>query len=472
MHVESKSGTPIQQRNDAVKPPGPKGVPIFGVGFEFARDPLGLLERSARQYGDIVTINAGFQDRILLNHPDWITQVLIVQQNKFHKSELTIQLLGDLLGQGLLTSEGDFWRRQRRLAQPAFRRSRINSYGPTMVQVADEHSHNWRNGQVTDITTEMMALTLEVAVRALFGSTLPGEAQSVGEATVFLMRYQLNRLRSPLKLPASWRIGKNRRAHRERELLDALVYRLIAQRKENGNSCPFHAEAGESSHHKDDLLSMLMASMDEDGTQMTPKQLRDETMTLFLAGHETTALNLAWTWYLLSENPEAEARLHQELHDVLAGRLPEASDLERMPYLRAVVQESLRAYPPASVMSRLAIAPFSLGGYDFPAGTTALMSPWIMQRDPRFYDNPTAFRPERWLDGLEDRLPHGAYFPFGDGPRRCIGQDFALLDTMLVLAVMAQRFQLRVVPGHPIVPEQLVTLRPRHGIKMTIQARN
>src|SRR5260370_21018106 len=166
MHVEAKSGIPIEQRKKAVRPPGPKGLPIFGVGFEFARDPLGLLERSAREYGDIVTINAGFQDRILLNHPDWITQVLTVQQNKFHKSELTIQLLGDLLGQGLLTSEGDFWRRQRRLAQPAFRRSRINSYGPTMVQVANDHAPNWSNRQVTDITTEMLALTLTLALLA------------------------------------------------------------------------------------------------------------------------------------------------------------------------------------------------------------------------------------------------------------------------------------------------------------------
>ncbi|HWX55451.1 MAG TPA: cytochrome P450 [Verrucomicrobiae bacterium] len=471
---QSSAGEPRPSRRRL--PPGPRGLPYFGVGFQFAYDPLGLLERVARAYGDITEIRAGFMRRVLINHPDLITQVLIIQQNKFQKSEITRQLLGELLGQGLLTSEGDFWRRQRRLAQPAFRRSRINEYAPTMVQVAEETMHGWRNGQVTDIVEQMMALTLEVAVRALFGTTLPSEAAAVGRATTFLMRYQLGRMRSPLRLPKNWPTAANRRAERERQVLDKLVYRVIEQKQASvkqpsADSCPHHASGSNGNRHDDDVLSLLMAAMDEDGSQMTPQQLRDETMTLFLAGHETTALSLAWTWYLLGENPKAEARLQEELHGVLGGRMPEAADLERLPYLRAVVDESLRLYSPASLMSRMSIAPFSLGGYDFPTGTTVLMSQWIMHRDPRFYDDPNSFRPERWLAGLEDRLPKGAYFPFGDGPRRCIGQDFAILDTMLVLAAIAQKFSFRLVPGHPIVPEQLVTLRPRHGIKMTIQER-
>ena len=380
-------------RNANRVPPGPRGLPLIGVSFKFARDPLLMLQTVAREYGDIVRLPVGFQTRIFVNHPDWITQVLVVNHAKFHKSDLTKRLLGDMLGNGLLTSEDDFWRRQRRLAQPAFRRSRINEYASTMVDIAQEHIHDWQGtGEERDMAEEMMALTLEVAVRALFGTTLPGTARQVGQATTFLMRYQFKRLRSPIKFPTSWPTSENRRARREQEVLDSLVYRIIAGRKAQGNA-----------NEQDDVLSLLTAAMDEDGSRMTLKQLRDETMTLFLAGHETTALTLAWTWYLLGENPSAEARLHEELHGVLAGRAPEPGDLERLPYLQAVVSESLRLYPPAAVMSRLATAPFGFGGYDFQKGTTAIMSQWVMHRDPRFFDNPEAFRPERWLDGLENR---------------------------------------------------------------------
>jgi cytochrome P450 len=262
-------------------------------------------------------------------------------------------------------------------------------------------------------------------------------------------------------IPASWPTPRNRRANREYEFLDSLVYRIISERRAQGNS----------THHTD-LLSLLMGAMDEDGTQMTPRQLRDETMTIFLAGHETTALTLAWTWYLLSENPAAEVCLHEELRGVLGGRAPEIRDLERLPYLQAVVNEVLRLYPPAYLLARTSIAPSNIGGYDFPTGTTVLASQWVMHRDVRYFDDPDAFRPERWLDGLMGRLPAGAYFPFGDGPRRCIGQSFALMESALVTATVAQQFRFRLVPGHPVVPEPLVTLRPRYGIRMTIETRS
>jgi cytochrome P450 len=261
-------------------------------------------------------------------------------------------------------------------------------------------------------------------------------------------------------VPESWPTPANRRAARETKFLDSLVYRIIDERKELGND-------GE----RKDLLSLLMLAMDEDGSQMTPKQLRDETMTLFLAGHETTALTLAWTWYLLSKNPAAEVRLHEELRDVLGGRAPVIGDLGRLPYLLAVVNEVLRLYPPAYILARTSIAPCTIGGYDFPTGSTIIMAQWVMHRDARFFDDPEAFHPERWLDGLEDRLPSGAYFPFGDGPRRCIGQNFALMEAVLVIATIAQKFQLQLVAGQKIVPEALVTLRPRNGIRMRIDAR-
>jgi cytochrome P450 len=440
--------------------PGPKGLPFLGVSLNLLRNPLEVMRSAAREYGDIVRIPVILQSRILLNHPDYIQQVLIFQQNKFHKSTLSKEATERLLGQGLLISEGDFWRRQRRLAQPAFHRHRINEYSSAMVECAEAQGRTWRDGETRNMAEEMMALTLEAAVRTLFGTTLPGEAKRVGHAMSFLMRYSLGRARKPINVPASWPTPRNKRATREYDFLDSLVYRIISERK-----------AQPSSNHRNDLLSMLMGAMDEDGSQMTPKQLRDETMTLFLAGHETTALTLAWTWYLLSENPAAETRLHEELRDVLGGRPPEVADLARLPYLHAVVSEVLRLYPPAYLLARTAIAPFTIGGYDFGPGETVLMSQWVMHRDSRYYDEPDAFRPERWLDGLADRLPPGAYFPFGDGPRRCIGQGFAMLESALVIGTLAQQFQFRLAPGRPVVPEPLVTLRPKHGISMTIRAR-
>jgi cytochrome P450 len=443
-------------------PPGPRGTPMLGLALQVLRDPLATLTRLAK-YGDIVCIRVFKQYRILLNLPEYVEQVTIVQHAKFHKSTLTKDVTERLLGQGLLISEGEFWRRQRRLAQPAFHRSRIAEYGATMVECADTHSKTWRDGEIRDLAQGMMAMTLDIAVRTLFGTRLAAEAENVGHSLGFLMRYSLRKARSPLKIPESWPTPANRRAKRETEFLDSLVYRIIAERQKE-------IDSGAPNPHND-LLAMLMGAMDEDGTQMTPKQLRDETMTLFLAGHETTALTLSWTWYLLSENPLAEARLHEELQSVLGGRAPQVGDLERLPYLKAVISEVLRLYPAAYTIARTSIAPCTVGGYDFPVDTTFIMSQWVMHRDARYFEDPEAFRPERWLDGLENRLPTGAYFPFGDGPRRCIGQGFALLELGLVVARVAQGFRFKPVPGHPAVPEPLVTLRAKHGIRMTVHAR-
>jgi cytochrome P450 len=442
-------------------PPGPKGWPIVGVALQIRRDALGALTRAAREYGDIVRLPVVQQERIFLNHPDFIAQVLVIQQSKFQKSELTKKITGRLLGEGLLISEGEIWRRQRRLAQPAFHRSRISEYGATMAEITDAHVRDWRDGEERDMAREMMSLTLNLAVRTLFGTTLDVDPQRVGRAMTFLMRYSLNRQRSPLRVPETWPTPRNRRANRELAFVDSLVYQIIADRK-NQNA----------PHGREDLLSMLMGAMDEDGSQMTRQQLRDETMTLFIAGHETTAQMLAWTWYLLSENPEAAERLNEELRSVLGGRIPEAADFGKLPYLQGVMNESLRLYPPAYILARTSTERCALGGYDFPAGTTMLMSQWVMHRDGRYYEEPDQFRPERWTEGLASRLPAGAFFPFGDGPRRCIGQGFALLEAAIVIGTLAQRFRFRLVPGHPVVPEPLVTLRPRHGIRMTLHARN
>src|SRR5580658_1317891 len=422
-------------------PPGPRGTPLLGLALHVLRDPLATLMRVAREYGDIVCIPVFRHYRILLNHPDYIEQLCIVQQAKFHKSTLTKDVTQRLLGQGLLISEGDFWRRQRRLAQPAFHRTRITEYGTTMVECANTHMRRWHDGEVRDIADEMMGMTLDIAVRTLFGTTLSVKAEEVGKSLGFLMRYSMRKARSPMKVPEHWPTPRNRRAERETKFLDSLVYGIIKERQAEGNTNPHN-----------DLLALLMGAMDEDGTQMTP-------------------LTLSWTWYMLSENPAAEARLHEELQRVLGGRAPEVADLERLPYLRAVVSEVLRLYPAAYILARTSIAPCTIGGYDFPTDTTFIMSQWVMHRDARYFDEPQKFRPERWMDGLENRLPAGAYFPFGDGPRRCIGQGFALLELGMVIATVAQRFRFKAVRGHRVLPDPLVTLRAKYGIRVAVHAR-
>jgi cytochrome P450 len=441
------------------RPPGPRGKPLLGVALELRKQGLNLFVRAARDYGDIVYLPLAFgQDRILLNHPDFIEQVLVVQHQKFHKSAMAQAATRRLLGNGLLNSEDDFWRRQRRLTQPAFQKTRVNEYAPTMIEHARMHIAKWRDGDVCDIADEMSRLTCGIAVKTLFGLDIGPEADRVGENLTNLMRHQIHRVRSPIRIPARWPTPANRRADAAFAYLDSLVYGIIEERRSCGGG-------------RNDLLSRLIAAMDEDGTQMTPRQLRDETMTLFLAGHETTALTLSWTWYLLAQNPAAEALLHRELNRVLGGRSPRPEDLESLPYLAAVIHEALRLYPPAYIMARLAIEPFELGGYSFPAGTTVIMSQWVTHRDARYFPDPLVFRPERWLDGLIMRLPAHAYFPFGGGPRRCIGQGFAMLEAALVTAELAQRFSLELEPGQTIVPEPLVTLRPRGGIRMRIRRR-
>jgi cytochrome P450 len=438
-------------------PPGPRGFPLLGIGFRLRRDLLNMLTGLARDYGDIVLLRLPIGTRILLNHPGDIERVLVLDQNKFQKSTFTRLATERLLGNGLLTSEGQFWRRQRRLAQPAFQRPRVATYAQAMVDHALAFIESWRDGDVRDVAEEMMQLTQAIALKTLFGTELQNESARVGQALATIMRYQLNRLRSPVRLPQSWPTRASRRAREAYQFLDSIVYRIIAERQADPTP-------------GDDLLSRLIRSLDEDGSQMTSKQLRDETMTIFLAGHETTALTLAWTWYLLSENARTELCLQEELRRVLGGRTPTVEDLDRLPYLDAVIRESMRLYPPAYILTRTSVEPFDVGGYSLPAGTTVLMSQWVVQRSPKYFEKPLVFLPERWLDGLAERLPAYAYFPFGGGPRRCIGQNFAQIEAALLVGTIAPRFRFRLVAGHRVVPEPLVTLRAKYGIRMTVHA--
>ncbi len=455
------------------------GWPWLGVTFDLLRDPLGLLERMGREDGAISEMRYWRGSRVLLNDPALIEQVLVLQHQKFIKGVLLRLTAQRLLGQGLLTSEGELWRRQRRLAQPAFQRARLAAYAPAMVELTREQAADWRHGETHDMAAEMMNLSLRVAMRTLFGVEPKSESRAVGQALTAIMRRDLRRLRSPLRLPAAFPSPANRRAERGYALLESTVTRIIEEKRRDGAA-------------SDDLLSRLVEASGEDGARMSPRQVRDETMTLLLAGHETTALALAWTWYLLAQNPLAETRLHDEVDRTLAGRLPAPGDLDRMPYLAAVIQEALRLYPPAYTIGRSSIEPIELGGYHFPKDTVFLISAWVTQRDPRYFAAPTAFRPERWLGGASPACaaPQGEsggasprpgaaaaapegfrYFPFGGGPRRCIGQPFALMEVGLAVATLASRFRFRLVPGSVVSPEPLVTLRPKDGIPMIVEER-
>jgi cytochrome P450 len=463
--LPAESPRPTAQRRS--KPPGPRGWPIIGNAVELLRDSTGFLTHLARKYGDIVHFPLIFQTRILLSDPALIEEIFVRQPQKFEKGPGLRDAAQRLLGEGLLTAEGDLWLQQRRLAQPAFHRQRIAEYAQTMVNQALFHIRDWKEGDRRDIAEEMMALTLEIAVRTLFGTEFTNQAKPVGKAVTRLMRYQIRRMRSPIKIPPHWPTPSNRSADRDYKYLDSLVYGIIEARRDA-------LSAGHAP--QSDLLSLLMAATDEWGGRMNTKQLRDEVMTLFIAGHETTAVTLGWTWHLLSQNPRVEQKLHAELDSVLHGAAPSLDQFRQLPYLDAVIHEAQRVFPAAYIIQRTCNEPVTLGGYSFPRGTTFLMSQWVLHRDPRYFDSPDEFHPERWLDGLADRLPAFAYFPFGGGPRKCIGQAFAQMELAIVVSLLAQRFRFVRDPSangrsSQIALEPLVTLRARHGIPLVLHSR-
>jgi cytochrome P450 len=391
-----------------------------------------------------------------ISHPDFIEQVLVAHNRKFIKGRI-LRKNRRLFGDGLLTSEGDFWLRQRRLAQPAFHRARIASYADTMVKYADRLLAEWKGGEQRDIHAEMMRLTLQIVAKTLFDADVDQDAKDVGRALAALM--ELNSDFRKLILTPTWLpTPRNIRAAVAIRRLDKIIFRFIAERRKSGK------DAG-------DLLSMLLAARDEDGSRMTDRQLRDEAITIFLAGHETTANALSWTWMLLSQNPAVEAKLHAELDAVLAGRTPSLDDLPNLRYTGHVITESMRLYPPAWGMARVAIEDVEIGGYPIPKGCGISLAQWVVHRDARWFDAPEEFRPERWEGDLMKRLPRFAYFPFGGGPRQCIGNNFAVMEATLLLATIAQKFRIRLVPGHPVVPMPSITLRPRHGVRGKLEAR-
>jgi cytochrome P450 len=438
------------------RPPGPKPHFLIGNMPLASPDPLPIFSAWAAEFGDIFYYRAAWLHVYFLNHPDLIEEVLVRRYKNFLKDRV-IRNSRWFFGEGLLTNEGDSWLRQRRLSAPAFHRERVSSYATIMTSYAQQMLAHWQDGETRDIHQEMMRLTLQIVVRALFNV----EAEQTAEISSALNLIMSNTTGIRILLPPIARYLPTPRMisfRRAVARMDHTVYNIIAQHRAN------KIDSG-------DLLSMLIAARDEDGSRMSDRQLRDEVLTFLIAGHETTALSLTWTWHLLAQHPEVERKLHQELDRVLGARVPEFSDLPALIYTERVIKESMRLYPPAWSLARTVISDFELRGYCIPAGANVVMSQWIMHRHPTYFPEPEKFDPDRWLPERSQKLPRFAYFPFGGGPRQCIGSSFAMMEATLLLATIAQRFHLRSVPEHPVVAIPSFTLRPKYGMRMTLGCR-
>jgi cytochrome P450 len=442
------------------RPPGPGNLLLRGHLFSARRDPLGFLVSVAERYGDVAYFEGGPFHAYLLSHPHHVRDVLTTHQHRFMKGQ-GIQEMKRLLGEGLLTSEDPFHKRQRRLIQPMFHHSRISGYGDVMVRYADDVGGSLADGQRLDVHEQMMKLTLAVVGKTLFDTDIgEGAATQIGEALAAALELFGKFQSFPftdllMRLP----IKAKHRFFEAKDSLDSIVFGLIAERRATGD--------------RGDLLSTLLSVQDEeDDGGMSDEQVRNEAMTILLAGHETTANALTWTWYLLSQHPEVEQRLHHEIESVLGDRLPSADDLPRLSYAERVVKEAMRLYPPAWVLGRKALEDHQVDGHIVPAGSLVLLSPYVVHHDHRWFPDPYGFDPERWTpEGQGDR-PKYSYFPFGGGSRLCIGESFAWMEGILVLVTLATRWRFELQPGHSIGLQPAVTLRPRHGMRMTAHRRS
>ncbi|MEM6255643.1 MAG: cytochrome P450 [Cyanobacteria bacterium P01_D01_bin.156] len=441
-------------------PRGPKGNFLIGSIQDYSQDPMGFSRRCADEYGDVVAFSGLMFPGVQLNHPDQLEEVFVSKRDYFIKDQ-ALSILRLILGKGLLTSEGDFWQRQRRLMQPAFHRERIATYGETMVDYTNRLLSTWQPGNVRDIHQEMMQLTVEIAAKTLFGADVTDKATDIDKAMEVIIEYFGLRSTNPFLffMPDWVPTASNLRFRRVAKRMQNLITSIVQQRR--------------ASKEEDtvDLLSMLLQARDEDGQPMSDQQLQSEIMTLLIAGHETTANALTWALYLLAQHPDIEEQLATELHTVLAGRSPTVDDYPRLAFTTQVVKETLRLYPPAWAIGRTVAKPCEVGGVELKPGSFVFMSPWIVQRDPRYFEQPDSFIPQRWSDGFEKQLPTFAYFPFGGGPRVCIGQAFAMMELVLVLATICQQFRFDLVNDKPVELWGAFTLRPRHGIQMALVKR-
>ena len=440
-------------------PPGPKGNFLLGSARELAHSWPGHSMNCSRDYGDIVYYRFLHVPICQLTHPDHIEAVLVRNAANFSKSR-DYGALKFILGNGLLTNEGGSWQKQRQLIQPAFRHQNIAAYAEIMADSTEKHLSHWKDGERRLVHHEMGELTLDIVAKSLFGVKAVRDARGIGEEIAAVMERFLTQAALTFLLPDRFPIPKSPRLLRSKKRLDNVVLSIIRERRASKAAA-------------NDLLQRLLDAQDEAGTHMDDDQLRDEIMTLFLAGHETTANALTWTWYLLAQNPEVEQALAAELEKVLGGRAPALADLPRLPYVEMVLKESMRLYPPAWGIGRRAIEGFELGGFRIPAGTNVFIMQWLTHRDARFFPEPERFDPERWRDDpvRKGKIPRFAYFPFGGGPRVCIGAGFAMMEATLLLATIAQRYRFTLAADAKVTPLFSVTLRPKHGLPMKLHRR-
>ncbi|QOY36510.1 cytochrome P450 [Anaerobacillus isosaccharinicus] len=451
----------MSQHNLTNSPPGPKGKLFTGHLKQFQADPLKFLTKLTEEYGDFVQFRLGpFQKIYLINDSDLIKEVLVTKQNSFVKSK-DIQTLKTVVGDGLLTSEKNLHKRQRKLIQPSFKRSHITNYGEDMISTTQNYISNWREGEEKLISKDMMNITLGIISKTMFNMNFEEGAESIGEPMEDVMKLGVNRMRSIVKLPLWFPTKKNRKLKKAIQALDEVLYEIINYRKQ------------ELEKHHEDLLGVLMSAKNEDdGLGMSDKQLKDELMTIFLAGHETTANALTWTFYLLAQHPEVEKKLHRELDSVIRSGLPTPAHFTELSYTQNIVREALRLYPPAYIIGRQVDKDVQIGKYHLKKGEMVVMSQYVTHRSKRYFEKPNSFIPERFEDDFMKILPSYAYFPFGGGPRVCIGNHFALMETVLVTACIAQRYKLTLAKSHhDVKPQPLITLRPKHGVRMVVKER-
>lgn len=439
-----------------VLPRLPSSNLLLGSMTDFQRDPLGTLAR-ARELGDLVRIRLGPTQALIASHPELVHQVLVVQAGSFHKSDRLKQILGDVLGDGLLTSDGEFWRRQRSMVQPAFHARRVQTYGETIVDQTMRMLESWRSRETVQIHQEMMRLTLGIVARTLFDASLEDtEFEQVARAMETVQEQGNLRFARIFDLPHWIPTREHRQGTAAVQSLDEIVMDMIdARRRETRD--------------RGDLLSMLLLAEDDRGQRMSDRQVHDEAMTLFLAGHETTAIALTWLWTLLARHQEVEKGLRAQINAELSGAPPAVGDLENLPLTEMVLNEVMRLYPPAWVFSRQAVEDVSLDGAQVRKDQVVLISPHAIHRDPRWYPKPEAFDPQRFLQGISRARPRYAFIPFGGGPRICIGNSFAMLEGRLVMAAVLSQCKLRLQPPADLATEPLITLRPARPISMRIE---
>ncbi|WP_081841674.1 cytochrome P450 [Alicyclobacillus macrosporangiidus] len=467
-----RSGPPL----DAGHIPGPPGHWLLGHVGAFRTDALGFLTQVRDTYGDVAQLRFGRRRVFVLANPAYIREVLVEKPGAFRKDR-ALQLARRVLGDGLLTSEGETHRRHRRMMQPAFHARQVSRYADAMVEAAERLAEGWRDGEERLLSRDMMDVTLRIIARTMFGYQVPEETEEIGRAIDTVIEAVIADTLAPVRPPDWWPSRRRRAVNQAIRTLDGVVYRIIGQRRKASEAMAGPESAADEGLPTGvaggDLLSMLLAARDEtDGSGMTDAEVRDQVMTIFLAGHETTANTLSWTWHLLAHHPEAERKLHAELDRVLGDRAPTLDDLPHLPYVTCVVRESMRLLPAAWTLGYEAVEDVTIGPWRFRRGDTLLMSQYLMHRHPKYFEEPDAFLPERWENDFIKTLPPFVYFPFGGGPRVCIGNQFALLEAQLLVAAFARRWRFEELAEPIVVPQPLITLRPRYGIRMRVWARH